>query len=201
MLSENKTLNTMLNTIYVPILNDSVHLHLTLADWESLAFPNVALDAISLLIKSHVAIPENAHTIFFDTRVRTCHKVSKTSHILSSPFDGQKIPITEEKLKALFHDIQKKHPEKKVVWLDECTINNNPEYANYLITEQPGQDAENNIFYSTIEFQQGTCQCYTCQNFTQEYLEHLKNSGVFLALRLSIFHNLFVLRHCAIIRA
>lgn len=167
----------------VPIINDSAHMHLTLADWESLHFSHIALDALNLLVKSTLLIPESASVIFFDTRVRNCHKVSKAS-ILSSPFDGQKIPITPEKLQVLFQALSEKYPTQKFIWIDDNSTDN----KSYHFSAKAGQDALQSILYDSPK----PCHCYTCENFTKEYLQHLDYVGVSLGLRLRILHNLAV---------
>lgn len=175
----------------IPILNDSFNIHLTLADWESLHFSHLAIDALSLLIRSSIVIPKNATAIFFDTRVRSCHKVS-ASHVLSSPFDGRKIPITPEKLNDLFQMLSKKYPKQQFVWVDKGTLQEPIMLDNeqYRITEKPGQDAAKGLLYEVPE--NTACHCYTCENFTPEYLKHLEHVGVPLGLRLSLLHNLAV---------
>lgn len=193
--------------MFVPLYNDSAHLHLTLADWESLGFSHIAIDALSLLLKPQILIPESVKTIFLDVTIRPGHKISglKKTHpqhgfSLYSPYDGQKISVTQEKLYALTQ-----YFDHRVIVIDEKN-----QLVGYEISDKAGQDGEKGILYghskNIIQIQEKqwaeisepidkTCGCYTCQNFTLAYLHHLSKVGVLLGTRLQIWHNLY---HCSI---
>lgn len=180
----------------IPIINHPASLHLTSADWDSLNFSCVAVDALLLAFRPVMAIPKSVKTVYYDTRIQPWHTVQKNK--LISPYDGSKIDV----------NIIKKQ------WADEQLLPDDVE-----ATAEPAIDGALGIMYSdngtnvciqndllSICMEQGMelarrpaslqCTCYTCQHFTLAYLHHLHNVGVPLAIRLSILHNMhFFWRH------
>jgi queuine/archaeosine tRNA-ribosyltransferase len=191
--------------IFVPILNDVAHTHLTKADWESLAFTHVAIDVINLFIHPQYIIPENAQTLFLDIRIRSCHKISgkknsEGNFCVHSPHNGQKILITPESIQTMMERFSNISNAVVVI------INEINQPTGYEISEKPGRDAEKGTLYSAsrgeiniqekkwadiLEPIEPTCHCYTCKNFTLAYLHHLHNVKVPLGVRLGIVHNLY----------
>ncbi len=189
--------------IYVPILNDTAHTHLTKEDWESLAFSHVAIDVINLFLHPYYLIPSTTKKLFLDTRIRSCHKISRQKNLLDSfflysPHNGQKILITFDNIQQLLERF-KNLPGLTIEVINEVSL-----LSEYEISEKAGNDAKNGLLYSTkeklniqdskwakviepIDYQ---CRCYTCKYYTLSYLHHLHMVSVPLGTRLSILHNL-----------
>lgn len=183
----------------ISYLNDAAGIHLTPTDWTSITV--VAIDALRLLIKPHIFVPDSAQIIYFDTRVNAGHQITK--NILRSPYDGQKIIVTPEKLEALMQNMMTDYPNKQWIWIDEEHL---PEKC--FLSAKPAQDAVNGLLYSatahcdmlidiTNEHWENIttpidadCPCSTCQQFTLAYLHHLDKVHVPLGKRLRIIHNI-----------
>jgi len=170
---------------YIPCLNDAMGRQLTLADWEALAFPALAIDALSLLIWPRLSIPKNVEVLYWDTSIRPEHKVSKKHDYLYSPLDGSKIAISPEILENIRTNVGANN-----IRLGECY---SPLQSNQLIRDEKTiiniQDAQ---WKDAVEPISPTCSCYTCQQFTLAYLHHLYHAGVPLGARLCIVHNLAI---------
>lgn len=192
--------------IFVPVINDIAFTHLTQADWDVLGFSHVAIDVINLFIHPHCIIPNNIKTVFLDSQICSCHKISGKSSkknkgsgdfFLHSPHDGRKIAVTSENIQ----EIMKPWKDERTIVIDEM---NRP--SGYIISEKPGSDAVKGLLHraaqeETIDIKDKkwaeafepidpTCNCYTCKNFTLSYLHHLHNVKVPLGVRLGIIHNL-----------
>jgi queuine/archaeosine tRNA-ribosyltransferase len=187
--------------MYVPIVNDSYHAHLTKEDWELLSFSHVAIDVINLFLHSYYVIPSTAKVVFLDIRIRSCHKISRQKNLpdtffLYSPHNGQKIIITPEDMGKMLNRFSNISGVEIVY--DLAQLN------KYDITDRAAKDAVNGILYSKtdgisisdlqcadqIKPIEVNCECYTCKNYTLSYLHHLHNVGVPLGTRLGILHNL-----------
>lgn len=193
--------------IFVPIINDIYHTHLTKEDWESLGYTHVAIDVINLFIHPFYILPSTVKTLFLDIRIRSCHKISKQKNLpdtffLHSPHNGQKIPITSSNLQKMLERFKNIHGIDVRIIQDSLNLP-----SDYEITNKAGEDAVKGFLYShktnvvikdakcadLIEPIDENCECYTCKNFTISYLHHLDNVGVPLGTRLGIVHNLHYL--------
>lgn len=190
--------------MYVPIVNDGYHVHLTKEDWDLLPFSHVAIDIINLFLHPYYVIPSRAKVMFLDIRIRSCHKISRQKNLpdaffLHSPHNGQKIIITLEDIQRMLGQF-KNLSGVKIIY-DIAQLN------KYEITDRAAKDAVAGILYSKNEMIsvddlqcaekikpiEASCECYTCKNYTLSYLHHLYNVGVPLGTRLGILHNLYYL--------
>lgn len=195
----------------IPILNHPACLHLTLADWEALAFPVVAIDAFHALCWPHIKIPSNAETVIWDMTMRPHHKVTQSIKeekiIFHSPLDGHKMVITEDKLREIPENIQAQ--QKNIIF----DFNNAASVFAMTLGLEFAQMGQEGLLIKaiypekadTLQIQEACwadvnapinadCQCYTCQHFSLAYLHHLHHAGVALGIRLNIVHNMHTLR-------
>lgn len=197
----------------IPILNHPACTHLTLADWETLAFPVVAIDAFHALCWPHIKIPVSAEKVIWDMTVRPHHKVKKSANkntiIFYSPLDGSKMQITPERLMAIPENIQL---QQRKITCDSSSsasvfaMTLGLEFAQMgqegmLIKEMHPEKADTlqiqDVCWADVNTSiNADCSCYTCQHFSLAYLHHLHHAGVALGIRLNIVHNMhFALRH------
>lgn len=75
--------------------------------------------------------------------------------------------------------------------LFDCVIPTRLARNNTLLTKKGRINIINQKFITDKKPIEGDCQCYTCQNFTRAYLNHLFKANEILAARLATIHNLY----------